>query len=126
MVQSQQQERRHFHRIPLDRPASLTVRGRTYLCELADVSLKGALVLPEHGSVAERGDKVQMNILLDDMGDAVIHMSGEIAHVEDKHLGIQCHQLDLDSATLLRRVVELNLADADLLQRDLHAMIDAD
>lgn len=126
MAQGQSQERRHFHRIPLDRPASLTVRGRTYLCEVADVSLKGSLLLPETGWAGECGDKVRVDIMLDDMGDAVIHMSGEIAHVEDNHVGIQCHQLDLDSATLLRRVVELNLADADLLQRDLHAMIETD
>jgi hypothetical protein len=60
------------------------------------------------------------------MGDAIIHMSGDIAHIEDNHIGIQCHQLDLDSATLLRRVVELNLADSDLLERELHAMLETD
>jgi hypothetical protein len=67
-----------------------------------------------------------VDITLDDQGEAVIHMSGEIAHIEGPHIGIVCHQLDLDSATLLRRIVELNLADPDLLERELHAMVDAD
>jgi hypothetical protein len=126
MAQSQPHERRHFQRIPLDRPASLSVRGQTYLCELADVSLKGALLCPKAEWSGECGDRVQIHIVLDDMGDAIIHMSGDIAHIEDNHIGIQCHQLDLDSATLLRRVVELNLADSDLLERELHAMLETD
>jgi hypothetical protein len=124
MPHSQHDERRHFQRIPLQRPATLSCGGRTCTCQLADVSLKGALLIPGREWHADKGDKVAVDIVLDDLGDATIHMSGEIAHIEGDHVGIQCHQLDLDSATLLRRVVELNLADPDLLQRELHAMIE--
>ena len=124
MPDSTQHERRQFQRIPLQRSATLTHGGRTTLCELADVSLKGALLIPAKDWQGECGEKVHVDIVLDELGDATIHMKGEIAHIEGDHIGIQCHQLDLDSATLLRRVVELNLADPDLLERELHAMID--
>jgi len=124
MPDSPQPERRHFHRIPLQRTATLIHDGQATPCELADVSLKGALLVPARDWSGHKGDRVQLDIVLDEMGAAIIHMNGEIAHIEDHQLGIQCHQLDLDSATQLRRVVELNLADPDLLERELHAMID--
>lgn len=118
-------ERRSFQRIPMDRVASvLDDQGRSHLCDLLDISLKGALLVPRDDWTYHKGDHIGVSIKLDDMGDNTIRMAGEIAHVEGRHLGLACHRLDLDSATLLRRVVELNLADPDLLERELHAMID--
>lgn len=121
----QPRERRHFQRIPLDSPVHLNVDGTSLDCDLVDISLKGALVKAKTDWRGAKGTKVELDIVLNDMDDATIHMSGVVAHVEEGHVGIQCHQLDLDSATLLRRVVELNLADADLLERELQAMIEA-
>jgi hypothetical protein len=34
-----------------------------------------------------------------------------------------CHSIDIDSVTHLRRLVELNLGNADLLQRELSALV---
>ena len=118
-------ERRSFHRIPLDRVASaLDDQGHTHLCTLVDISLKGALLAPQDDWQCSKGDHIGVSIKLDDRGDSTIRMAGEIAHVEAGHIGLLSHRMDLDSATLLRRVVELNLADPDLLERELHAMID--
>lgn len=126
MSDSTHEDRRHFQRIPLERNATLHIGSENHHCEVADVSLKGVLLIPtKPGCTGSKGDKVTLDILLDTLGDTTIHMQGEIAHVEGNHLGIQCHQLDLDSATQLRRLVELNLADPDLLERELGAMIDA-
>ena len=125
MSDSQNEDRRHFHRIPLERSATLHTGSQQHVCAVADVSLKGALLIPEPGWSCSKGDKVSLDILLDALGETTIHMQGEIAHVEDDQLGMQCHQMDLDSATQLRRLVELNLADPDLLERELEAMIDA-
>lgn len=119
------EDRRHFHRIPLRRDATVYAGSAQHSCQIADVSLKGALLAPASGWSANKGDKVSLDIQLDSPGDATIHMQGHVAHVEDGQVGIECHQMDLDSATLLRRVVELNLADPDLLERELVAMIDA-
>lgn len=125
MTDTPQQDRRHFQRIPLERRATLHATGASYRCEVADVSLKGALLVPSGDWHGETGDKVAVDILLDPPGEATIHMQGRIAHVDQGQIGIECHQMDLDSATLLRRLVELNLADPDLLERELGAMIDA-
>jgi hypothetical protein len=125
MGETPQSERRSFHRIPLDRVASvLDDQGHNHACTLVDISLKGALLAPNELWDCRKGDHVGVNIKLDDMGDSTIRMAGEVAHVEAGQVGIECHRMDLDSATLLRRVVELNLADPDLLERELQAMID--
>lgn len=125
MGDNPQSERRLFHRIPMDRIASaLDDQGHTHTCELVDISLKGALLIPQDDWICNKGDHIGVSIKLDDQGDNTIRMAGEVAHVEKGQIGLQCHRLDLDSATLLRRVVELNLADPDLLERELHAMID--
>ena len=125
MTDNQHQNRRHFQRIPLERNATLHSGEQHHACKVADVSLKGVLLIPDPGWSGSQGDKVSLDILLDALGETSIHMRGEIAHVEDDHLGVECHQLDLESATQLRRLVELNLADPDLLERELGAMIDA-
>lgn len=119
------EDRRQFHRIPLERNAILHSGAVLYNCAVADISLKGALLVPPASWHGAEGDKVSVDIQLDAPSEATIHMQGRIAHLEDGQLGIECHQMDLDSATLLRRLVELNLADPDLLERELVAMIDA-
>ena len=48
-----------------------------------------------------------------------IDIEGEVAHVEGSRIGLQCLVLDLESASTLRRLVELNLADPELLERNL-------
>jgi hypothetical protein len=46
-----------------------------------------------------------------------------LAHIaylgKGKHLGLQFDEIDIHSATSLRRLVELNMGDTSLLERDL-------
>jgi hypothetical protein len=50
-------------------------------------------------------------------------MAGEIAHVNGTQLGIRCIEIDLESITNLRRLVELNMGDEETLNRELGAMM---
>ena len=54
--------------------------------------------------------------------DASIRMDVTVAHVEDQHIGFRCEHIDLDSITHLRRLVELNVGDIDILNRELSAL----
>ena len=49
-------------------------------------------------------------------------MDVEIAHRENDELGLNCKDIDVDSITHLRRLVELNLGDPELLERELSAL----
>jgi hypothetical protein len=116
------EERRHFSRISFHRPGELDVRVERVTCEVLDVSLKGALVEVPVGFRAAAGRECTLAIRLD-AGDATIRMSGEIAHREGNQVGIRCREIDLDSIAHLRRLVELNLGDEELLRRELGELI---
>jgi len=115
-------ERRRFSRITFQRPAELEIRSRRTACELVDVSLKGALVEVPPELVTEKGTACSVSIHLD-AGSATIRMEGEVAHREGRLVGVRCDEIDLESIAHLRRLVELNLGDDDLLHRELGALV---
>lgn len=115
-------ERRRFSRIPFHRPVRLDVGGGQATGELLDVSLKGALVEVPRGLDAPVGRPCSLAIRLD-AGGAAIRMDGEIAHRRGMLLGVRCREIDLESIAHLRRLVELNTGDEELLHRELTALI---
>jgi hypothetical protein len=115
-------ERRRFSRITFHRPAELDALGERMSCELLDISLKGALVEVPVSSRARPGQNATLTVRLD-AGDAVIRMNGQIAHREGAQVGVRCIEIDIDSIAHLRRLVELNLGDEELLERELSALI---
>ncbi len=115
-------QRRQFSRIRFHSGASLTVQGRDSACEVLDLSLKGALLATTSPLAAPPGTPCRLSLQLGE-GDAVVRMEGEVAHTENAHLGMVCREIDLDSITHLRRLLELNLGDADLLHREFSALI---
>jgi len=115
-------ERRRFSRIAFHRPGELDVRIARGACEVLDVSLKGALVEVPAGFRAHVGQACTLVIRLD-AGDAEIRMEGEVSHREGTQVGVTCREIDLDSISHLRRLVELNLGDDDLLHRELSALV---
>ena len=44
-------------------------------------------------------------------------------HVDGANVGLRCDNIDLDSITHLRRLVELNVGDHNILERDLASLI---
>jgi hypothetical protein len=117
-------ERRHFSRIQFHRPAELAVSGSPTTCGLLDVSLKGALVEVAPAFRAAAGDVCVLAIRL--APDAVIQMDGVVAHREGATVGVRCTGIDLDSIAHLRRLVEMNLGDEELLHRELGALVGLD
>jgi hypothetical protein len=115
-------ERRHFSRITFHRPADLDVRIAQGTCEVLDVSMKGALVELPHGFPAHVGQPCTLSIRLD-AGDAAIVMEGEVVHREGTQAGIRCVEIDLESISHLRRLVELNVGDEEVLHRELSALV---
>jgi hypothetical protein len=115
-------ERRRFSRISFHRPARFTTVSATGMCGVLDLSLKGALLEIPPGFSAAQGTPCTVVIQLD-QGESVIHLDGEVAHREGTHLGVRCTSIDLESIGHLRRVVELNLGDEELLHRELATLV---
>jgi len=113
---------RRFSRITYHRPAVLDLKSARAECEVLDVSLKGALV--EVGATVQPkvGDTCALLIRLDP-GGAQVRMDGEVVHVHGQKVGVKCDELDLESISHLRRLVELNVADDAVLQEELSALV---
>jgi hypothetical protein len=115
-------DKRHFSRVLFDTPVKLTSAGNIFDSSLIDLSLHGALVTIPVGWQGKTGDRVDLDIVLQPAG-MEIHMQTNISHQEDDHLGLQTEHIDLDSITHLRRLIELNIGDANILNRELSELI---
>lgn len=114
-------QRRHFSRILFAAQGKLLAADGNHPCQVHDLSLKGALVAPAGGQWPD-GKSCTLEVRLGDDHATVIHMQAEVAHSKAEVVGLRCKEIDIDSITHLRRLIELNLGDETLLQRELHAL----
>ncbi|HKI99814.1 MAG TPA: PilZ domain-containing protein [bacterium] len=117
-------QQRRFSRLPFPTASTLTVgtSGRAYETDLIDLSLKGALVhRPSALEEVVPGAPAVLSVHLED-SPVVITMKGTVAHLSAERLGLHCLSIDVDSITHLRRLMELNLGDPGLLERELLAL----
>jgi hypothetical protein len=113
-------ERRQFHRIAFDAATELVQGPHRWSVELQDLSLKGLLVACPPGWDGDASLPFQ----------ALVHLSSEVtlsmevclSRQQGTQLALACQHIDIDSISHLRRLVELNLGDADLLERELSAL----
>ena len=115
-------EHRHFSRIQFHHGAHITIGGFSDACQVIDLSLKGALLRPAGSVAVQAGADCLLELVLDD-GVSRVRMAGQIAHSEAGRIGMVCRSIDLDSITHLRRLIELNLGDATLLEREFAALL---
>ena len=116
-------EQRRFRRLWADGTAVLTVEDKDYTSPVVDLSLKGALIgRPEGLSLAAEAP-VALVVRLGADGPRIA-MTGRVAHQQADTLGICWQHIDLDSISELRRFVELNLGDAEVLNRELSQLFE--
>ena len=115
-------EKRHFSRIAFDSPVRLIKEDRSWESSLIDISLKGVLIQrPINWDESNDKDyKLEINLNADDVE---IDMSVKLAHCEAEQIGFHCEEIDMDSAGQLKRLVELNLGDEALLEREINNML---
>jgi len=112
-------EKRHFQRVLCS--GRVEVAGITNPSELIDLSLKGLLLSSACGWSPQVGTDYTVAIRLEGY-DTPIRMETRVAHVEAGQVGLCCLRIDLDGISVLRRLVELNLADPAELERELEAL----
>ena len=113
-------DKRKFHRILYSAVASVDNQEKHWDCEVIDLSLKGCLLRFEN---PWQEDLEQLYSFTLQLSDAIkITMELQVSHVVGNVAGFKCVHIDLESISELRRLVELNLGDSDLLERDLLAL----
>jgi hypothetical protein len=125
-MENETSNRRHFSRIHFNTPGRLSFGEGTFNVEVRDLSLKGALVKLPPFHALQVGQSCDLSADLggasdsgETVGEGIIHMVARVAHVREQEVGLRCVEIDLDSITHLRRLVELNLGDESLLHREL-------
>lgn len=114
--------RRLCSRIAFDAPCLLHQGDRHWYCEVLDISLSGLLLrIPEDfNGITEAPFKG--TVMLTQQGPNIV-MQLELRHQEEGQLGFYSPIKDLESVSHLRRLVELNLGDDQMLQRELGTLI---
>lgn len=113
-------ERRRFQRIDFDAPTEIVQGARRWTVELHDLSLKGLLIKRPQQWNGDPNHPFEAIIQLAE--DACVHMEVVLTRTQSDLLGFVCRHIDLDSISHLRRLVELNLGDESLLERELAAL----
>ncbi|MGL4613821.1 MAG: PilZ domain-containing protein [Shewanella sp.] len=113
--------RRQFSRILFTARASLQQGKQLWHTTIIDLSLNGALVAePENFVYTDM--PLQLSFTLPN-SDIALQMTSKLVHHKHRQLGLKCDFIDLDSISHLRRIIELNLGDASLLNRELALFI---
>ncbi|RJG12013.1 PilZ domain-containing protein [Pseudomonas cavernicola] len=113
-------ERRRFQRIAFDASTEIAQGERRWVVELHDLSLKGLLVKRPHNWSGDHDQPFEARIELS--ADAQVTMEVVLTRIQGDLLGFVCRHIDLDSISHLRRLVELNLGDETLLERELASL----
>lgn len=114
-------ERRRFVRIEFHAKTELTQGPFTWPVKLLDLSLKGLLIEKPKPWLGNAEKTFMADIHLSN--EVEVKMEVRLTHDDHGHLGFVCEHIDLDSIAHLRRLVELNLADHDELEREFAALI---
>lgn len=117
---SDNEPRRAFTRIFFDAETVIMQGDHIWPVQLVDISLRGILigVLPDQQ--IDHNSLVEVSVHLG--GGIEIRMEARVANQRRDLLGLTCEHIDVDSMTHLRRLVELNMGDTSLLERELHAL----
>jgi hypothetical protein len=112
------QERRSHQRIPFQAEIIMQSGNEEWSCNLLDISLKGMLVEPPENLDIDTSKPCALALFLGE--ETAIHARVNITHVMNNgNWGLQWQHIDVDSLTHLRRLLELNLNDPSLLDREL-------
>ena len=110
-------DRRQFTRIPFSAEILMQSGNEEWTCNLLDISLNGMLVEPPHDMNINPNNPCAVALFLSD--DVIINIRVRIRHTDADRWGLQFINIDVESLQHLRHLLELNLQDADLINREL-------
>jgi len=110
-------ERRRFRRFPIAGSVRLYSMTAMWSTELIDMSLRGVLVATPDDWAGAQGSRYRLDVRLE--GGLMIGMGVELVRENAGTLAFACHKIDLDSFSRLKRFVELNVGNTEVLNREL-------
>lgn len=111
--------RRHS-RFPLEGQVRIYSGSAMWQAQLVDLAIRGALVSRPSGFDGLIGNRYRLDVRLE--GGPMIAMAVSLARIDAAVAGFNCERIDLDSFLRLKRTIELNLGNAELLNRELSSL----
>ena len=111
-------EHRRFSRVSFQGKAHLDIGSHSLATEVLDLSLQGALIKKPADWPPSLPKQMLLRIQLNEL-PIELSMKVSVAHASDPVVGLYCEKIDIESVSHLRRLLELNLGDAELLSREL-------
>ena len=116
------ENRRNFSRVDFQAQTTLLIKGRKIDSKLVDLSLQGALVETEMALPLENGDVCDIEFTLNN-GTIVLNIKAKLVYGNNANYGFKFSEIDLDTLTHLRRLIELNLGDSDQIRKELFFLV---
>lgn len=113
-------DKRRFTRVPFDAEVMLHFGTVDWPSDLIDISLKGMLIVLPDGFDIPVGSSVNVDVNLND--EVSIETTCMLMHRTQDRLGLRIDRIDMESIIHLRRLIELNLGDPELLERELNGL----
>ncbi len=112
------QRKRNFTRAPFETGGQFRFDGGSVAVTLVDISLKGALVHTLHPDRIPDDATGELTFRLSGSTETM-EFTGTLVRRDDDYLGFKFVEIDAESLTHLRRLLELNLADDDRVHHEL-------
>ena len=110
-------ERRHFQRVHFICDVLIHHNNDEWNSELEDISLKGVLINSPDNILPQLEEIYDITLVLGK--DATIKMQAKISYANERHWGLYWENIDIEHFTHLRKLLELNTQDPNLVHREL-------
>ncbi|CAH7090573.1 Cyclic diguanosine monophosphate-binding protein [Vibrio chagasii] len=116
-------ERRQFSRVIYQVPAEISQGQVNVSGSVQDLSLHGLLIQCEELQQLNQENPVHVSFKLTN-SDINIQLEATIVSTINTSMRLRIEHLDIDSISHLKRLVELNVGDDDLLYREIEHLTD--
>ncbi|WP_333005230.1 PilZ domain-containing protein [Vibrio coralliilyticus] len=116
-------ERRRFSRIVYQTQALLFQENKVVKSSLCDLSLHGLLLTSDDADSLDVNSMVDVEFSLQD-SDITIELVGKIVGLNNNVIRLSIDHIDIESIGHLKRLIELNVGDDELLHRDIEHLSD--
>lgn len=112
------ENRRQFSRVLFSMQAELAIDEQCFSVKIQDISLNGALLYADTKGFVFSKKLGTLSLKLNQADEKII-MNVVVVSQEENDIHVQCNGIDIDSVSSLRRLIELNLADNEQVNKEL-------
>lgn len=116
-------ERRRFSRILHQAPAKVEQRDLAIEARIQDLSLHGLLMKVKETEALDPSLPAHVTFSFD-QSEQVITLKAQIVDVSKREIRLKIIKIDIESISQLKRFIELNVGNNDLLNRELEHLSD--